>query len=204
MPVRHAILGLLEQEPRHGYELRAAFEALVGGSSMWDLRPAQVYTTLNRLEDAGLVECSGVMQAGGPEKRVYALTADGRKELRGWLAAPLAVSHQRDAFFLKLMIALACGGDPAALVRIQRAHMYRELHLLTEHRSGLDPETVLAHVLLHDKAVMHLEADLRWLEMVEARLEDMSAQPVPQPPARPRGRPVRLGIVGESGRGKHP
>jgi DNA-binding PadR family transcriptional regulator len=56
MSVRHAILGLLAQRPRHGYELRAAFSAVIGGDENWDVKPAQIYTTLNRLEEAGLVE----------------------------------------------------------------------------------------------------------------------------------------------------
>ena len=53
MSVRNAILGLLAQQPRHGYELRAAFEALVGGGELWDVKPSQIYTTLSRLEAAG-------------------------------------------------------------------------------------------------------------------------------------------------------
>ena len=35
MSVRNAILGLLADHPRHGYELRAAFEALAGGEALW-------------------------------------------------------------------------------------------------------------------------------------------------------------------------
>ena len=46
MSVRNAILGLLADHPRHGYELRAAFEALAGGEALWSVKPAQVYTTL--------------------------------------------------------------------------------------------------------------------------------------------------------------
>lgn len=45
MSVRNAILGLLADHPRHGYELRAAFEALAGGEDVWAVKPAQVYTT---------------------------------------------------------------------------------------------------------------------------------------------------------------
>lgn len=56
MSVRYAILGLLAQRPRHGYELRAAFEVVVGGDANWEVKPAQIYTTLERLEEAGLVE----------------------------------------------------------------------------------------------------------------------------------------------------
>ena len=55
MSVRNAILGLLAQRPRHGYDLRAAFEAVVGGDEIWEVKPAQIYTTLERLEQAGLV-----------------------------------------------------------------------------------------------------------------------------------------------------
>ncbi|RJQ55514.1 MAG: PadR family transcriptional regulator [Actinobacteria bacterium] len=191
MPVRHAILGLLEQEPRHGYELRVSFEAMVGGSSVWDLKPAQVYTTLTRLEEQGMIECSSIMQAGGPEKRIYSITDEGRRELEDWLSRPVPASHQRDAFFLKLMILFACDGEPKKLLRTQRTSLYRELHELTERRSRMDPNVELAQVLLHDKAVMHLDADLRWLDMIEARLEEMVRQPIPEPEPKRRGRPPK-------------
>jgi hypothetical protein len=39
---------------------------------------------------------------------------------------------------------------------------------------------------------MHVEADLRWLDMVEARLGEMGRQKTPLPPARPRGRPRKI------------
>jgi len=42
---------------------------------------------------------------------------------------------------------------------------------------------------LFDKAIMHLEADLRWLDMVEARLGEVERQPLPEPEVKPRGRP---------------
>ena len=71
MSVRHAVLGLLAQRPRHGYELRAAFQALVGGEENWDVKPAQIYTTLARLEQGGLVVEDSVEQDAGPEKRIY-------------------------------------------------------------------------------------------------------------------------------------
>lgn len=190
MSVRNALLGLLEQRPRHGYELHAAFEAVVGGEQIWDVKPAQIYTTLSRLKESGLVVEKALEQDGGPEKLIYEITAQGRQELDNWFAAPVTGGHQRDEFFVKLMISLATEGvDPCKLIYTQRASLYRELHDLTSQRAASDPASELAHIMMLDRAVMHLEADLRWLDMIEARIDDIQRQPLPEPPPRLRGRP---------------
>jgi DNA-binding PadR family transcriptional regulator len=192
MSVRNALLGLLEQRPRHGYELHDAFEAVVGGEENWDVKPAQVYTTLTRLEQRGLIVEESLEQDGGPEKRIFAVTPAGREVLRDWLYAPTPTKHQRDEFFLKLMIGLATGeADPYRVIYIQRASLYQDLHDLTARRSLADPHSELAQILLLDQAIMHLEADLRWLDMVEARLDEVRRQPLPEPESRPRGRPPK-------------
>jgi DNA-binding PadR family transcriptional regulator len=190
MSVRYALLGLLAQRPRHGYELHAAFEAVVGGERNWDVKPAQIYTTLARLQDGGLVSQEAVEQGSGPEKRIYALTATGREELDHWFDSGVDRDHQRDEFFVKLMLSLAMPEiNPRRVIQNQRLRLFKDLHGHTSTRAHLDPKTGLAQILLYDKAIMHLEADLRWLDMVEARLEDVKRQPLPQPEARPRGRP---------------
>ena len=192
MSVRNAILGLLAQRPRHGYELHDAFEAMVGGEQNWDIKPAQVYTTLARLEKKGLVVEDGVAQDGGPEKYIYTVTEAGLAELKKWFAEPVFGEHQRDEFFLKLMLSLAVeDGDPRKLLYVQRASLYKQLHAVTAQRSQVDPKSELAYILLLDRVVMYLEADLRWLEMVEARLDEISRQPIPEPAERPRGRPPK-------------
>ena len=190
MSVRHALLGLLARNPRHGYELRAAFEAMVGGEQNWDVKPAQVYTTLERLAGAELVAVEAVEQESGPEKRVYAITPAGRAALQEWFAGGVERSHQRDELFIKLMLCFISGeGDPRQVIRAQRRQLYRELHATMAQRSSLDPKTELARILLLSKAEMHLEAELRWLDITEARLDEVRRQPLPEPQARPRGRP---------------
>lgn len=190
MSVRNSLLGLLAQQPRHGYELHAAFEAVVGGQANWDVKPGQVYTTLARLEEAGLVEQEAVEQDGGPEKRIFAITEPGRRELAEWLAQPVPSEHQRDEFFLKLMLSIATGiADPRRLIYTQRSHLYRELHAITSRRTACDPKRQLAQILLFDRVIMHLEANLRWLDIVEQRLDEIKRQPAPQPETKPRGRP---------------
>jgi DNA-binding PadR family transcriptional regulator len=190
MSVRHAILGLLAQRPRHGYELRAAFSAVVGGDENWDVKPAQIYTTLNRLEEAGLVQQQSVEQSGGPEKRIYAVTDSGRESLQEWFAHGVVPEHQRDEVFVKLMTALVSGAaDLGQLIRIQRSVLYQELHAATSLRDGYNPRTEIAQILLLDKSIMHIEADLRWLDITEMRLDEVKGQPLPEPGVRLRGRP---------------
>jgi DNA-binding PadR family transcriptional regulator len=170
--------------------LRAAFESLVGGEEIWDVKPAQIYTTLARLEEGGLVRQEGVEQEAGPEKRIYAITEEGRKQLAAWFTSGVQEERQRDEFFVKLMLSMdAEGASPWAVIQAQRNSLYQELHDLTERRGKVDPKTALATIFLLDKTLMHVEADLRWLDMLEARLDEMRGQKVDEPPSRPRGRP---------------
>lgn len=190
MTVRNAILGLLAQSPRHGYELRAAFEALAGGEDLWDVKPAQVYTTLARLEEGGLVQQEDAAHNGSADKRVYAITPLGQAELLDWLTSGVDAPYQRDEFYIKLMLSLASGlVDPYQVIQVQRGQLFQKLHDLTLRRNQANPRLELAQIFLLDKIIMHVEADLRWLDMIEARLDEVRRHPPPEPEHRPRGRP---------------
>jgi DNA-binding PadR family transcriptional regulator len=192
MTVKHGILGLLALQPRYGYELRAAFLAVVGGEQIWDLKPAQIYSTLARLEKAGLVRAVGGRKVRNPDKRVFDITARGRGELERWFEVNEPPDHQRDQTYLKMVLSLATGlADSRKILSKERAMLYRELHQATTRRSETDPGHELALILLLDKTIMHLEADLRWLDMLESRLDEIKSQPVPKPDLRPRGRPKK-------------
>ena len=198
MSVRYAVLGLISQKPRHGYETRVAFESLVGGDENWEVKPAQIYTTLDRLEEAGLVERSSDLGQGEePSRRVFQITPRGEEALQEWFANPVHPAHQRDEFFIKLIIGVACGrADPERLIQTQRVLLFQEMHAATNQREEYDPHTEMAQILLLDKAIMHLEADLRWLDMIELRLEAIKEQPLPEPEIRRRGRPRKGETVG--------
>jgi DNA-binding PadR family transcriptional regulator len=171
-----------------------AFEALVGGDENWDLKPAQVYTTLERLEGAGLVGKQPCAQERGPDTQVYSITHRGRESLREWFAEGVASKHGRDEFYVKLMSCLMSGeADPAELIQTQRAQVFQQLHDAIALRDRYDPSQEMAQILLLEKAVMHLEADLRWLDIIEQRLDEVKRQPLPEPEKRRRGRPRKGG-----------
>lgn len=72
--VRLALLSLLEQGPKHGYELMKDLEARSGG--IYKASAGAIYPALQQMEDEGLVTSE---QNDG--KRTYSLTAAGKQEL---------------------------------------------------------------------------------------------------------------------------
>jgi DNA-binding PadR family transcriptional regulator len=103
MSVRHAMLALLSEGPKYGFQLRAEFEARTG--EVWPLNVGQVYTTLQRLERDGLVESDGSGDEG-PQKS-YRITAEGERELARWLRTPPDLSSPpRDELVMKVLVAL--------------------------------------------------------------------------------------------------
>ncbi len=196
MSVRLALLGLISKKPRHGYDLYNSFIALVGGEENWAVKKPQIYTTLNRLLKNGLISEESVEKEGGPEKTIYRITSSGEKLLKDWLSSATPSEHQKDEFYLKLMITLATSYvDPYDLLYKQRSRLFKELHRINVDKLKKDKNKELALLLLMEQASMRIEADLRWLDMVEARLDDISSQPMPMPEAKHRGRPIIL--VGE-------
>ena len=168
--LKHTLLGLLAQEPRHGYDLKTTFETLLGGT--WPLNIGQVYTTLNRLERDGLVESEVVPQDLLPDRKVYASTEAGRQELNHWLEEPITDTIRlKDEFFIKLLVhQLVDSNDALPLVWKQRQIYMQKMAQLTSllSDSSMDPATKL----LIDGAILHIDADLRWLDLCEERLKE--------------------------------
>ena len=81
--------------------------------------------------------------------------------------------------------------DLGRIIQIQRSLLYQELHAATTLRDGYNPRAEIAQILLLDKSIMHLEADLRWLDITEMRLDEVKRQPLPEPEVKPRGRPKK-------------
>jgi hypothetical protein len=80
------------------------------------------------------------------------------------------------------------------VVQVQRRELLQELHDLLARRDAADPLRELAHILLLDSAIMHTDAEMRWLEMVEARLDEIREQPIQLPTPRRRGRPRKTPV----------
>lgn len=168
---RNVLLALLARAPAHGYELKQAVDDAFG--RVWPpLNIGQVYTTLARLERDGLIRSDHVPQDHKPDKRVYALTDRGRTVLQAWLAQPSTERRLKDEFVVKLILAPSVGNgdDPLVLIDRQRRDYLRTLRDLHELGERLDAAGDAAGSLLLEGAILHLQADLAWLDLCEARL----------------------------------
>src|SRR5262245_65673937 len=73
------ILSLLEARPRHGYDLSKLIQARSGGRLTFHID--SLYPLLYRLEERGWIKGTWVEKDGERRRRVYKLTADGRRAM---------------------------------------------------------------------------------------------------------------------------
>lgn len=161
----------MSERPCHGYELKSEFDRLTGG--LWDLNVGQIYSTLERLLKDRLVELEEG-EGTDEERKVYRLTPEGLSQLELWLSRPpLKTRPRRDEVYVRL--ALLLDRDPPAaldLVEQQRRLYQVEMAELTRQKITLMRGSAADRnwqSLLVDAAILHVEADLRWLDLCAAK-----------------------------------
>ncbi|MFX0594868.1 PadR family transcriptional regulator [Melissospora conviva] len=169
MSISQIFLALLEEQPRHGYDLKRAYDEHLGADR--PLAYGQVYSTLARLLKNGLVEVTGVEPGEGPDRKRYAITDAGVTDVDRWLRSPEKPEpYLQSTLYSKVVLALLTGRPANEVLDTQRAAHLRLMRELTRRKAGGD----LADMLICDHALFHLEADLRWLELTAARLDDLT------------------------------
>jgi DNA-binding PadR family transcriptional regulator len=172
MSTPHVLLGLLAAGPRHGYDLKRAFDERLPQAK--PLAFGQVYATLGRLERDGFVEQSGQDRDGGPDRTSYALTEAGRAQLDQWLAQiePPA-QHLTSTLFRKVVVSLLTHDidrSRAYLTAQRAAHLQRMRELTTVKTR---PGATAGDVVAADFAIAHLDADLQWMQTTLLRVADL-------------------------------
>ena len=172
MSVRHAMLALLSEGPKYGWQLREEFEARTG--EVWPLNVGQVYQTLRRLERDGFVESDGTSDEG-PQKG-FRITADGEQELARWLRMPPDLSSPpRDELVMKVLVALHVpSADVYELIQAHRRYLVELMQRWTRIKED-DSGTDLNMLLAVDAELFRLDSVIRWLDAAEARIRRAAA-----------------------------
>jgi DNA-binding PadR family transcriptional regulator len=171
MTVPYALLGLLEREPSHGYDLKRDYDTYFGRGK--PLPFGQVYATLARLARDGKVLAGDAEPGAGPDRKRYVITEQGATEVETWLAEPVEPEpHLQTLLFVKVVLALLLGRDAEKYLDTQRAaHLQRMRELTEVRRLGGVVDSLLA-----DHGLFHLEADLRWIDLTAARLDALAQE----------------------------
>jgi DNA-binding PadR family transcriptional regulator len=171
MSVPLTLLGLLEREPRHGYDLKRDYDAFFGRGR--PLPFGQLYATLGRLARDGKVLMAETEPGAGPDRKRYVITDDGATEFEAWLGDPVEPEpHLQTVLFAKVVLALMLERDAERYLDTQRAAHLQRMRELTEIRRSGSP----VDALLADHGLFHLEADLRWIDLTSARLDVLAKE----------------------------
>ena len=188
------VLGLLLERPMHGYEVNQELERREVRDWAGVSRP-QVYYSLRKLADAGHIgpapdHAAGAERGsaergsaeGGPERRVYRVTAAGRRAYAAALARPEWATQRPPPPFVTWLV-LATHADPAVRARqlarrraFLEAEAMRERATLAAILAGTGPTVVVA-ALVVSLTIRQFEAELAWLGEVAAALPGGHQEP---------------------------
>jgi DNA-binding PadR family transcriptional regulator len=120
--LEHALLVALRERPASGLELARRFDRSIG--FFWHATHQQIYRVLARMEGQGWLSVRPVAQAGRPDKKEYAVSAAGERELADWLTRPTPVDPLRSELAVKMRGA-SYGGERgrAAVAALVREHL---------------------------------------------------------------------------------
>ena len=165
MSVKYGILTLLYLQENHGYELKLELESLLGTKGK--INPGQIYTTLDRLIRDLLVSSVGM---DDQERKLYEITTEGKSELENWLLELVPYHSTKDDFHFKWSCARKIGFEKEKeMLDQQKAMIMKDVLELTKLKTEFLLRGDENRYLLISGTLLHLEADLNWIQQVDSR-----------------------------------
>lgn len=100
MSIEYAILGLLSWRPMTGYDIKKMFAG--SAAFYWSGNNNQIYTTLVRLHENGMVTREVEIQEDSPSRKIYSITPKGQAELKNWLFSEPEPPELKNTFLIQL------------------------------------------------------------------------------------------------------
>jgi DNA-binding PadR family transcriptional regulator len=177
-PTRLFVLGALAKHgPMYGHQIRR--DARMDRADLWsDVRPGSLYGALHRLAAEGLIEPVRTEQSGNlPARTVYAITAEGQRELRVLRAEAL---HHVGLRPDPVDLALVMSGDVDD--EVLRGYIEDRIQALgsqaacyAHYGERIWPDQTVADDLVIEHARLRLEAELAWHQMLLDRVGKLTA-----------------------------
>jgi DNA-binding PadR family transcriptional regulator len=166
----YVLLGFLNQQPAHGYDLHERIETGLG--LIWHIGLSQTYNILNRLETQGYIAGALQEQEKLPARKRFRLTAAGRRRFEDWMSTATEPSARaiRVEFITRLYFACAISPTTArAVIDQQLASTHEGLTHLQTLLAELPPEQTFNRLGL-DFRVQQLASVMVWLNESKTKL----------------------------------
>lgn len=178
MSAKLIILGLLQEGPMHGYEIKQRIKR--EEMAEWaGISYGAIYSALNKLARDGFVEKISTEQVGKrPSRDVYQITKSGHDEFLRLLQEALSVAEHRVTPIdvgIRFMGALP-HAEAQALLRQHKETLEEVLAYHIEERTRIAAQHEHAPYLegictLFDHGIIHMQAEIEWLGEVLDKLE---------------------------------
>jgi PadR family transcriptional regulator, regulatory protein AphA len=171
LTLEYVLLGLIEQNPVHGYDLYRQIKEMEGIPLIWNIKQSMLYALLDKLEGNDLIACTIIPGETRPSRKQYRLTKSGKTALHTWMQSP--VQHGRDMrqdFLARLYF--SCQSDKKAsqlLIEQQRQVCMGWLDGFIKQYNEMDEHATFDRFVVSFR-IAQVKGMLQWLETCEQDL----------------------------------
>jgi PadR family transcriptional regulator, regulatory protein AphA len=176
MSLAYAILGFLAKSPQTGYDLKTrCFDPSV--NYFWAADQAQIYRTLDKLTEDGLVQNEIEYQDTRPNRKVYHITEKGRAELKRWLKTSIPLPMRREPHLVQLFFSDVLSNEEVIALLEEQIRLHRQLHAEYNHiplpplDAPMEREDLFGRFTLEFGLRLE-QMQIEWLEACIARLRE--------------------------------
>lgn len=178
MSLEYAILGFLQYKPITGYDMKKKIDSSIG--YFWSADQSQIYRTLNKLTEKGLIDVEIVIQYSKPNSKIYHITEKGRAEFLNWLCSPAPLAMPRIPWLMQIFFAAQLSDqDVINIFQHIAANIRKRLEIFNEEdkvqffidNTEFTQRDKLFMELTCDCGLTLYKAILQWVEKVIERIE---------------------------------
>lgn len=179
MSLQYAMLGFLQYKPISGYDMKKLIDTSIG--YFWSADQSQIYRTLGKLTEEGLVEVEIVIQYSKPNSKIYHITDKGKEEFLNWLSSPAPMVLPRIPWLIQVFFAAQLPDDEIINIFKQIATNIREkIGIFNENdkerfmtdNDVLTPRDLLFVEITYECGLTIYSAILQWVEKAIERIEN--------------------------------
>lgn len=171
---RYAVLGMLFDNPRSGYEIRELMKESV--KHFWQETDSSIYPMLKKLEAEGKVKSTSKYR-GKQVRKIFKITSDGKKEFISWMHLPAQTDLRRNELLLKIFFGSAVSHDEIIKHLKNQLHKFQEIRQKLEWNGNkllaLDDQNPqkLFWVITINQGKAHVDAEIQWINQSIKLLE---------------------------------